>query len=165
MKAILLMVLGFVLVFGCAGSAPKAQTDELEQAQPPPAAQAPPPPPPPPQAAEPQDNATVEEGPIVIPPPPPDNRPEQRFTVTAKDYAFTPSTITVNKGSRVFISVTAVDRKYGFAILDYNVNQLVDINQTVEVSFVADKAGTFEIKNTHITSGAARGMTGTLVVQ
>jgi heme/copper-type cytochrome/quinol oxidase subunit 2 len=92
------------------------------------------------------------------------DHPLESFDITAKDYEYSPSTITVKKGSRVRISVTAVDRTYGFAIMDYGVNQLVSANQTIVVSFVAEKTGTFEIKNTHITSGAARSMVGSLVV-
>jgi heme/copper-type cytochrome/quinol oxidase subunit 2 len=91
--------------------------------------------------------------------------PVVRFDVTAKDYTYTPSNFTVKKGSRVRFSITAVDRSYGFAIMDYGVSELIMVGQTKVVSFIADKPGTFEIKNTHITSGAARDMRGTLVVE
>lgn len=170
MRTILLIALGFILLFGCA-SQKAAQAPNVSAEKPGealnksggagnvslPGAEE--------NKTNVTENATGGENATVYQPPPEENLPVERFDILAKDYAFTPSTITASKGSRVIIRVTSADRTYGFAIMDYHVNQLVEVNQTIEVSFVADKTGTFEIKNTHITSGSAYGMKGSLIVR
>lgn len=163
---LILVVLGVALLFGCAsksanetgGAMPKAPS--ATESEPAPEAA----PEPPPEEAQPAPEAGGDEVVMVVVPPEPE-RPVERFSIQADDYTFNPSTITVKKGSKVVLSVTAVDRTYGFAIMAFGVNQEIPVKETAEISFVADEAGTFEIKNTRITSGAAYGMKGTLVVE
>ncbi|MEW6722084.1 MAG: cupredoxin domain-containing protein [Candidatus Micrarchaeota archaeon] len=166
---VLFVVLGVALLFGCAsksvnetgGTMPKAPSAAAVVEEPPPAAATEAAPEPPPETGPaPADDAVVM---VEVPPEP--VRPVERFSVQADDYTFTPSTITVKKGSKVVLSVTAVDRTYGFAIMAFGVNQEIPAKETAEITFVADEAGTFEIKNTRITSGAAYGMKGSLVVE
>jgi len=166
MKYLVFALIGLALLFGCAGNAPKNQEATQPQAMEPPGSpqmNEPPPanPPAPPSEAPPQPPAAA-----PPPVPPPVVEPDVvRVDVTASNYAYNPSTITVKKGSRVRISVTSLDKAYGFAIMDFGVNEIVPAKESVVVSFLANKAGTFEIKNTHITSGAAYGMKGTLIVE
>lgn len=167
MKYLVFALIGLALLFGCA--AQKASPKEADSMEKPADSM------PKPDAIE---NGTMEKNESVMennteaappPPAPPEpaeaDIPVERFDISAENYAFTPSTITVKKGNRVRLEVTAVDRTYGFAIMDYGVNQLVPSGESIVVSFLAEKSGTFEIKNTHITSGAARDMKGTLIVE
>lgn len=67
----------------------------------------------------------------------------REFTITAKQFTFTPSTLTVNKGDRVRLSISDVDVKHGFAITEFGVNLLLTVGKTEIAQFVADKRGTF----------------------
>ncbi len=113
-------------------------------------------------------NTTVAASPnetVVVVSPPLPQGPVQPLSVTMEDYAFNPSNITVKKGSTVELTVTSVDRIYGFDIPAYNINSVVDPGKSATVTFIADKAGTFEIKDSYVVSGAAYGMRGTFTVQ
>jgi lipoprotein-anchoring transpeptidase ErfK/SrfK len=167
MRLLLFGILGLILLFGCAQKAAEKPADAMEKpsdAMEKPAMEKNT------SAAENVSGSAMENKTETAPPPEApaapveDERPVERFDVSAQNYEFSPSTITVKKGNRVRIEVRAMDRTYGFAIMDYGVNQLVPSGESVVVSFIAEKSGTFEIKNTHITSGAARNMVGSLVV-
>ncbi len=90
--------------------------------------------------------------------------PTQSISVTMNGYAFNPANITVQKGTTVQLTLTSQDRTYGFAIVGYPVDEVVPAGKPSVVTFTADKPGTFEIKDSYVTSGAAYGMVGTLTV-
>lgn len=59
---------------------------------------------------------------------------------------FVPSTITVDKRNRVGMEVgNTTDRAHGFSIEGYGIQEVVEPGQTIEVDFVAGKAGTYRI--------------------
>ncbi len=101
---------------------------------------------------------------VQAPPPSQPTGPIQSFSVSMKDYAFDPANITVKKGTTVKITLTSLDRTYGFAIVGYPVNELVSAGNPSVVTFTADKPGTFGIKDSYVVSGAAYNMVGTLTV-
>ncbi len=101
---------------------------------------------------------------VVVTSPPLPQGPVQPLSVTMSNYAFSPSNISVKKGSTVQLTVTSVDRTYGFAIPAYNINSKVDAGKSDTITFVADKTGTFPIKDSYVVSGAAYNMVGTLTV-
>ena len=47
------------------------------------------------------------------------------FTMTAKNYEFDPSVITVKKGEKVRLIITATDRDHGIKIEGYDINQVL----------------------------------------
>lgn len=65
------------------------------------------------------------------------------FSVTAKMFEFVPSEIVVNKGDKVVINAKSVDVTHGFAILDYDINEMLNPGDEVRVEFIADKPGEF----------------------
>ena len=67
----------------------------------------------------------------------------KEFKITAKQFAFEPSTIEVNKGDKVRLIVTSVDVPHGIAIPEYGINQRLEPGQPATIEFVADKQGTF----------------------
>lgn len=67
----------------------------------------------------------------------------QEFTMTAKQWEFIPSEITVNQGDTVKLHITSEDVTHGFALSDFGVNENLTAGNTVDVEFVADKTGTF----------------------
>lgn len=84
--------------------------------------------------------------------------------VTAKQFEFSPSTITVKKGDHVRITVTSEDVTHGFGIPAFNVQTTESPGQPGTVEFDADKAGTFPFLCTNFCGSGHSGMKGTLVV-
>ena len=69
--------------------------------------------------------------------------PTQRIEITARKFAFDPKEIRIKKGSRVTIVLSSPDFVHGFAVPDFNVRADGIPGKTVEITFVADKAGKF----------------------
>src|SRR5512143_2126081 len=65
------------------------------------------------------------------------------INMTAKDWAFDPGTITVHKGDTVKLHITSLDVTHGFALPDYGINEQIVPGQTTDITFVADKSGSF----------------------
>ncbi len=87
------------------------------------------------------------------------------FKLTAKKFAFEPSTITVNKGDTVHLNITSADTVHGFSLGEFNVSANIEPGKATSVDFVADKAGTFTF-SCSVFCGAGHGdMQGTLIVK
>lgn len=87
------------------------------------------------------------------------------FTVTGKNFSFSPSSITVKKGDRVRVTLQSVDGVHDFRIDQFGVAtpQVGDGKSTV-VEFTANVAGSFEYYCS-IGNHRAMGMKGTLIVK
>ncbi len=86
------------------------------------------------------------------------------FAVTATQFEFSPSTITVNKGDTVRLTVTSEDVAHGLAIAEFGVSETVAKGETKTFEFVADKAGRFSFF-CNVFCGSGHGeMKGVLVV-
>jgi cytochrome c oxidase subunit 2 len=91
--------------------------------------------------------------------------PTVEFDITAKQWEFEPSTITVKKGDTVKLTITSLDVDHGFALNEFNVNERLVAGETVEVAFTADKAGEFTFFcNVFCGSGHSQ-MNGKLIVE
>ncbi|MEN9582410.1 MAG: hypothetical protein RL641_364 [Candidatus Parcubacteria bacterium] len=87
------------------------------------------------------------------------------FTVDASNFKFAPTTMTVNKGDTVRITLTNGQGNHDFKIDSFNVHtKLLTTGGTDTVEFIADKAGSFEYYCT-VGSHRAMGMKGTLIVK
>lgn len=89
----------------------------------------------------------------------------REIAVTAKQFTFNPSTIEVNEGDTVKLSITSVDVVHGFSIPEFDVNTTLRPNQTSTVEFVANKKGTFTFACSVVCGSGHGGMKGTLVVK
>lgn len=89
----------------------------------------------------------------------------KEFTITAFKFGFNPSTITVNKGDTVRLTITSTDTTHGFAIRDYNINQRIEPGKPVKIEFTADKSGTFTYACNVYCGGGHSGMKGQLIVK
>lgn len=90
---------------------------------------------------------------------------EKTFTIDGSNFKFNPSEITVKKGDTVKVIFKNSGGTHNFMIDEFNVSsQTISSGQTEEVSFVANKAGTFEY---YCSVGTHRqqGMVGKLVVE
>lgn len=118
-----------------------------------------------------QETVVIEEEPESLKPTAePEELPEpqeviKEFTITARQWDFEPSTITVDKGDKVRIEITSTDVTPGFLLPAFDINEKLEYNQAVIVEFVADKTGEFPFR-CNVPCGSGHGsMTGTLIVK
>jgi heme/copper-type cytochrome/quinol oxidase subunit 2 len=90
---------------------------------------------------------------------------EHEFTVTANDFAFSPSRIEVHQGEIVRITFHAVDIPHTFIIDEYRIAKRAGIGQTITFEFRADRVGTFGIYCNLTTDDRCKRMKGELVVK
>lgn len=89
----------------------------------------------------------------------------KEFTITAKKWSFQPSEIRVNKGDQVHLTINSIDVTHGFSLGQYGISEILRSGKTVEVDFVADKAGDFTFFCS-VECGQGHGsMKGTLIVE
>ncbi len=95
--------------------------------------------------------------------------PVREFKVTAKNWDFTPNTLEAVKGEKVRITITSLDdgagAGHGFALPDFNINKVLKKGETVQVEFVADKAGEFKFFCSVFCGSGHGTMAGKLIVK
>jgi cytochrome c oxidase subunit 2 len=67
----------------------------------------------------------------------------KRIEVTAKQFAFEPSEITVKKGQPVILVIKSVDVAHGLRFRDLNLDAKVSKGGSAELQFTPDKTGDF----------------------
>lgn len=87
------------------------------------------------------------------------------FAVEGKPFAFTPSEIKVKKGDTVKIVFTNKAGFHDWALDEFNAKtKQINAGQTDEVTFTADKIGTFEYYCS-VVNHRQQGMVGKLIVE
>lgn len=87
------------------------------------------------------------------------------IAVTGKNYAFDPSTISVNKGDQVTINFSNTGGFHDWTLEGYNVKtQQIGSGKQDTVTFTADKVGTFKYYCS-VDGHRGLGMEGTLTVK
>ena len=89
----------------------------------------------------------------------------KEFDIIAKQWDFSPNTITVNEGDNVILNIESIDVTHGFVISDFGVSEQLVSGNTVKIEFVADKKGTFSFFCNVFCGSGHSGMRGTLIVQ
>lgn len=96
---------------------------------------------------------------------PPATSAVKEFTVTAQNFSFTPSLITVKKGDKVKITFKNVDGFHDFKLDEFNVSAPQSKSpSTTVLEFTADKTGSFQYYCS-VGTHRAMGMWGTLKVE
>lgn len=85
--------------------------------------------------------------------------------VTAKKFEFTPSVITVEKGERVKLTITALDREHGFALPAFGIQERLPKGVPTVIEFDANKTGVFPFHCSVFCGLGHHRMKGTLVVK
>ena len=93
------------------------------------------------------------------------NSEVKEFKMTAKQFAFVPETIEVNKGDKVRLIVTSTDIPHGIAIPEYGINERLDPGKEVSIEFTADKQGTFTAFCSVFCGSGHSNMKGKIVVR
>ena len=89
----------------------------------------------------------------------------KEFKMTAKQFAFEPSTIEVNKGDKVRLIVTSTDVPHGIAIPEYGINERLDVGKPVTIKFTADKQGSFTAFCSVFCGSGHSNMKGKIIVR
>jgi plastocyanin len=95
----------------------------------------------------------------------PETQATKSFTVNGSNYAFAPTSLTVNKGDKVSITFVNTGGLHDFKIDEFNVaTRQLNGNEKQTVTFTADKVGSFEY---YCSVGRHRemGMKGILTVK
>jgi cytochrome c oxidase subunit 2 len=89
------------------------------------------------------------------------------INVSAERFAFTPSEITVEKGTVIEFHLTSEDTDHGFRIIDTDVSVRIPKRRRGEtvVKYTADTAGRFIIECTRPCGAGHTAMRATLVVK
>lgn len=95
----------------------------------------------------------------------PPAEPVHEIQMTAKKYEFNPSTITVKKGERVRLILTALDKDHGIKIDAFKIDQILKKGSPATVEFTADKAGEFPFECSKFCGFGHGRMKGKLVVE
>lgn len=93
--------------------------------------------------------------------------PVKVIRVSAERFAYTPSEITVEKGTVIEFHLTSEDTDHGFRILDSGVDVAIPKRRRGEtiVRYTADKAGRFIIECSRPCGAGHTAMRATLVVK
>ena len=89
----------------------------------------------------------------------------KEFKMTAKQFAFEPSTIEVNRGDKVRLIVTSLDVPHGIAIKEYGINERLEPGKPATIEFTADKQGTFTAFCSVFCGSGHSGMKGKIIVK
>jgi len=89
----------------------------------------------------------------------------REIQVIARKYEFNPNTITVKRGERVKLTITAIDHDHGFKLEAFGIDKLLKKGQATTIEFTADKAGTFPFQCSHFCGMGHGKMKGQLVVE
>jgi len=87
------------------------------------------------------------------------------FTVTARDFRFSPDRIDVNRDDLVRLTVRSEDIAYSFTVDEYRVSRRVPAGGSTIVEFRADRVGTFPFYSNLTSEPGHAQMKGTLVVR
>lgn len=79
--------------------------------------------------------------------------------VSAERFAFEPNEITVKKGEPIVLVIQSRDVSHGLVIEELGVRTEIKKNQSTEVKFTPDTAGTFEGKCAHFCGSGHGSMT------
>jgi len=95
-----------------------------------------------------------------------DQAPTRReFTLTARDYSFSPNRVEAQQDDLIKLTVHSADNAYGFTIDDYRVSKRVPAGGSTVVEFRADRAGTFRFYSNLSNDSRHTKMSGELIVR
>jgi heme/copper-type cytochrome/quinol oxidase subunit 2 len=89
----------------------------------------------------------------------------REFSISARDYAFSPNRLEVTQNDLVKLTVESADIAYGFAIDQYKISRRVPPGGKTVIEFRADEAGTFPYYSNMTSDDRHAKMRGELVVR
>ncbi len=89
----------------------------------------------------------------------------KEFNVTAKNWAFEPAQITVNRGDKVKLTIKSTDVTHGFFLPAFNVSKSLEPGKEIVAEFTADQAGEFPFYCNVFCGSGHSDMKGKLIVK
>ena len=89
----------------------------------------------------------------------------REFSISARDYAFSPSRLEVIQNDLVKLTVESADVAYGFAIDQYKISRRVPPGGKTVIEFRADQDGEFSYYSNMTSDDRHAKMRGALVVR
>jgi cytochrome c oxidase subunit II len=89
----------------------------------------------------------------------------RKISITASNWQFAPDVITVKKGEKVQLIITATEGMHGFAIPGLRINESLDAGQTIVIDLPTDVSGNFEFRCSIPCGPGHRDMKGTIVIE
>ena len=89
---------------------------------------------------------------------------ERVIHITARNFAFSPDSITLKKGEPVVFEISSGDRKHGFSLRAFGVRSEVLPGRVSRIRFTPDKTGRFTFSCDVFCGDGHEEMTGTVVV-
>jgi cytochrome c oxidase subunit 2 len=90
---------------------------------------------------------------------------EREIVIGARQYAFTPGVVRVNRGDRITIVLEAEDMTHGLRLDGHDVDLVAVPGQRARASFVVDRPGKFQMRCTKVCGTLHPFMLGELVVE
>ncbi|MDD5109788.1 MAG: cupredoxin domain-containing protein [Patescibacteria group bacterium] len=87
------------------------------------------------------------------------------FSMTAKNWEFSPNVLRVKKGNSVVISITNTEGAHGFVLPDFSIDEKLVPGQSVTVKLFAYKSGEFTFSCGVPCGSEHQNMKGTLIVE
>lgn len=95
-----------------------------------------------------------------------DQAPNRReFSITARDYRFSPDRIEVMQDDLVKLTVQSSDVAYSFTIDEYRLSRRIPAGGKTVIEFRADQAGTFDFYSNMTSDARHSKMRGQLTVR
>ncbi len=89
---------------------------------------------------------------------------ERVIHITAKNFDFSPDSITLKKGQPVVFEISSGDRKHGFSLRAFGVRGDVLPGKVSRIRFTPDKTGKFTFSCDVFCGDGHEEMTGTVIV-
>jgi cytochrome c oxidase subunit 2 len=89
----------------------------------------------------------------------------QVVQLMAKKFEFSPAVIELKVGVPVVLEVTSLDRKHGFALPDFKIDEQVEAGAATRIRFVPDRPGSFAFHCSVFCGSGHEDMGGTIVVK
>jgi len=94
------------------------------------------------------------------------DQPNRReFSITARDYRFTPDRLEVTQDDLVKITIESADNAYSFTVDAYRLSRRIPAGGKTTIEFRADQSGSFKFYSDMTSDARHKTMTGELVVR
>lgn len=87
------------------------------------------------------------------------------ISITAANWAFTPSVITVKKGEKVLLNLVGESGIHGIGIPGLGISQRIDLGATTSVTLPTDAAGTYDFRCNVPCGPGHKEMKGTITIE
>lgn len=91
-------------------------------------------------------------------------QPEKEIHITARNFEFTPDTITLKNGEPVVLVLSSRDRKHGFSLRGFGIRADVKPGESTRLRFTPNKTGKFTFSCDIFCGEGHEDMAGTVVV-